>query len=95
MAEKPGWEIDVKSCSHEQLAALLKLLAGDEQKDIQRQIRRELIDRARARGLTDQQIISRLILGVPKGASRNEVAEDWADAFGISVKDFKRIASGK
>jgi hypothetical protein len=95
MAEKPGWEIDVKSCSHEQLAALLKLLAGGEHKDVQRQIRRELVDRARERGLTDQQVINRLVLGVPRGARRNEIAEDWADGFGISVKEFKRIASGK
>lgn len=95
MSDGSGWDIDVKSCSHEQLAALLEQLSGSEHKDVQQQIRRELVDRARQRGLSDHQIISRLVMGVPKGARRNEIAEDWADAFGISASDFKRIASGK
>jgi hypothetical protein len=95
MERDSGWDIDVKGCSHEQLAALLEQLSGSEHKDVQRQIRQELISRARERGLLDHQIISRLVMGVPKGARRNEIAEDWADAFGISVSDFKRIASGK
>lgn len=90
-----GWDIDVKSCSHEQLAALLEQLAGSEHKDVQRRIRQELVNRARQRGLADQQIIGRLVLGVSKGRGRDEIAADWADAFGITEKDFKRIASGK
>jgi hypothetical protein len=95
MAEGSGWDIDVKSCSHEQLVGLLELLAGSEHRDVQQKIRRELVHRARERGLTDQQIIGRLVLGVPKGTRRNEIAEDWAEAFEISARDFKRIASGK
>lgn len=94
MNKKPGWDIDVKSCSHDQLVELLQQLEGSEHYEIQLAIRRELVDRLRARGFTDAQIVDRLIWGVGSRAMRNKIARVWAPALGMTMQEFKRIANG-
>ena len=95
MERKSGWSIDVKSCSTPELVEVLKQLEGSEHSDTQIGIRSELVLRARNRGLNTSQIIDSLIGQVPRGRERNNIAKEWAESLGITVEEFKRLASGK
>lgn len=89
-----GWSVDVKSLSHDQLAQLIAQLEGSEHVQQRLELQREFIERLRARGLDNGKIIATLVFGVAKGALRDKIAAGWAPAFGLSVREFKRIASG-
>jgi len=91
----PGWTVDVGSLSEDQLVEMLDLLKDSKHKQIQLAIRHELIIRAKKIGLTDRQIIDSLLRGVPTGIKWNNIASDWAGAIGLTIQEFKRLASGK
>ena len=91
MEEKSGWELDIPGTSSKELVEILKELEGSPQKGIQFRIKCELVERARKRGNTDEQIIRKLFLGVPRGEPQNKLAREWAKVFGLSEKEFKQI----
>ena len=93
MPKQPPWEIDVKSLSHDQIVDLLEKLQSSGQKDIILSLRQELIGRARNRGLSDAEIVRSLSRAVPRGLRLQEVAKEWAEALGLTVEEFKRIAN--
>lgn len=44
--------------------------------------------------MTDAWIVDQLIWGVGSLAMRNKIARAWAPALGMTMQEFKRIASG-
>lgn len=96
MEEKSEWELRVENCGDQTLIELYYILRGSEDKvDIQRRIgvQKALIRRAREeKGATTKEIINRLVDGKPN-RERKDIAKEWCEAFGISEKEFKKIAS--
>ena len=47
--------------------------------------------------MKDEEIIRYLCSGVPRGRrpELNTIAKEWAEIFGLSEKEFKRIADAK
>lgn len=95
MAEESGWGFeDIENLSEDQLLRVFKQLKGSKHRDVQLKLQKEFIRRARACGLSSEKIINILTWGVSQ-QDRNEIAEDWAKAIGVSINKFKKIASGK
>ncbi len=91
----PEWlSIDYKACSPSELVALIEELDGGKHDALRSALKKELMDRLRAKGLTDRRIIEELLRGVGTSATRNKIAKDWAPVFGLTAKEFKRIVLG-
>ncbi len=93
MPKEPNWMVDVKSLSTDKIVQLLKELRGSGHRELILNLKQELIEHARREGATDEQIIRVLAQNVPRGLSLRDVAKEWAECFGISVAEFKRIAN--
>lgn len=91
MVDESGWDLDVESASDQQLYEALRLLKGGKHEKKELIIKKELIKRVKNHNWTNERIINYLIWGVPKGNRRNEIAEDWAEAIGVSIQEFKNI----
>jgi hypothetical protein len=92
---KPAWNLNVKSLSHQQLVEILRELQDTPYVEIVRDLRKELVERLKSRGVEVPEIIKRLSYAVPRGRKLNEVAGDWAETLGTTVEEFKRIADAK
>jgi len=92
---KPAWNLNVKSLSHQQLVEILRELQNTPYVEIVRDLRKELVERLKSRGVEVPEIIKRLSYAVPRGRKLNEVAGDWAETLGTTVEEFKRIADAK
>ena len=95
MPKEPGWIIDVKSLSDRRLVEIAMELDGSEHKELVESLRRELVGRLEAKGITKQEMVKRIALGVPRGRRFNEIAKTWAGILGMSLEEFKRIADAK
>lgn len=95
MPKEPKWTIDVKSLSDRRLVEIAMGLEGSEHKELVEALRRELVERLEAKGITKQEMVKRIALGVPRGRKFNEIAKAWAGILGLSVEEFKRIADVK
>jgi len=95
MPEAPTWKIDIKSLSTNEIVSLLGQLNESKFKEVTIDLRRELIQRARDEGTTDETIVRTLTRGVARGAKLDALAKEWASVLGLSVKEFKRIANVK
>ena len=91
MDEESGWTFDILNASSAELVRVLGGLDENSQEGLQFNIKKELVERARSKGNTDEQIINTLNAGVPKGEQRNKIAKKWAKALGISEREFKRV----
>lgn len=94
MVKKDWLAIDVKSCTPTELVVLLEQLAGSQHPSLRADIQRELVNRLRAKGLSDSKVIDVLLHGVGRSTIRNEIASQWATALGMTAQEFKRIALG-
>jgi hypothetical protein len=92
---KPSWNLNVKSLSHQKLVEILTELKDTPYVELVRDLRKELVDRLRARGMNTPEIVRRLSFSVPRGIELSEVASDWAESLEITPAEFKRIADGK
>ena len=95
MPKKASWDIDVKSLSDRRLVEISMELDGSEHKELVEALRRELVERLEAKGISKQEMVKRIALGVPRGRRFNEIAKAWAGILGLSVEEFKRIADAK
>ena len=92
---KNGIEIDVKNYSEKALLEIIRQLRGSQHWFQQMAAQKELVSRLRAkRSMTTEQIVTVLTQGRTK-REQAEVAAEWADALEITVKEFKRLASGR
>ena len=90
----PGrWSVNIGKASSATLLELYQLLATSEENPQQvLEIQRELVGRARAKGLTTQAIVKTLVTGVRTRRAREEVALAWAEALGLTESEAKRMA---
>ena len=95
MPKKPGWNVDVKSLSDRRLVEIAIELDGSEYRELVESLRRELVARLEAKGITKKEIVKRIALGVPRGRKFNEIAKAWAGILGLSPEEFKRIADAR
>ena len=95
MPKKPGWNVDVKSLSDRRLVEIAIELDGSEYRELVESLRRELVARLEAKGITKKEIVKRIALGVPRGRKFNEIAKAWAGILGLSLEEFKRIADAR
>jgi len=95
MPKDPSWKIDIKSLSTQEIVRLLRQLDESEYQKVILDLRRELVQRARDEGASDEAIIRTLTRAVPRGLALDAVAKEWAGVLGLSVTEFKRIANAK
>lgn len=95
MPKESSWRVNVKSLSNHRLVELALSLDGSEYKEIVESLRRELVERLRAIGISNEEMVKRIASGVPRGRKFNEIAKAWAEILGLSVEEFKRIADAK
>ena len=95
MPKEPSWNIDVKSLSDRRLVEIALELDGSEHKELVEALRRELVERLEAKGITKQEMVKRIALGVPRGRRFNETAKAWAGILGLSLEEFKRIVDAR
>ena len=60
MPKEPRWNIDVKSLSDRRLVEIAMELDGSEHKELVESLRRELVERLEAKGITKQEIVKRI-----------------------------------
>ena len=60
MPKEPRWNIDVKSLSDRRLVEIAMELDGSEHKGLVESLRRELVERLEAKGITKQEIVKRI-----------------------------------
>ena len=94
MADQDWLSIDHKACSPSQLVVLIEQLEEGGHDALRLILKRELIDRLRQKGLTDQRIIDLLQRGVGASAKKDKIAKEWAPALGLTAKELKRIMCG-
>jgi len=87
-----SWGIDLKSCSPETLFDLANQLKGSDDKTQLLSIQKEIIERVRGMGASNQVIVDLLIRNMWKG-ERAALAEDWSEAMGISELEFRKLAN--
>lgn len=88
-----GWSVSVKTTSSAALTELYQLLKGSKENRSQAlEIQKELVERARAEGLTTQEIVNALVAGVGKKSERAEIAKEWCEALGLTETEAKRLA---
>jgi len=90
MSREEGWDVDIETCSPEQLVELAKQLAGSGHKSQLAGIQREMVVRLRKTGVTNQQIVDTLIMNLWKG-DRAALVVEWSVALGISESEFERL----
>ena len=80
-----GWSVDLKGASTATLVELYELLKKSKESRSQaREIQRELVERAKAAGLTTQEIVNALVAGVGKKTERAAIAKEWCVALGLT-----------
>lgn len=87
-----GWSISVRSLSTATLMELYRLLKESDDKRQTAEIQRELVSRARAEGLTTQEIVDALVASVGKRRERAAIASEWCEALGLTEMEAKRLA---
>ena len=98
MSQQNTWKIDIENLSDEQVVHLLRQLHGSKNHETIRALKEELLRRLRVQDIMkDEEIIRYLCSGVPRGRrpELNTIAKEWAEIFGLSEKEFKRIADAK
>ena len=67
MPKEPSWKVDVKSLSNQKLVELSLSLDGSEHKEVVESLRRELVERLRAIGISNEGKGKRIASGGPPG----------------------------
>ena len=95
MENKPkgegGISIDVKSLSHINLVEVIKQLRGSDYPDLLKAAQKELVERLKRKGFSNKKIAEILVANVYDVAKKRLIAEEWADAMGITKKEFLEL----
>ncbi len=91
-SDEPGWEIDLKGLSTQELMVHIENLRGSRYETQALTARKEFIRRMREEhGASDQKIASGLTAN-RWIKDRPRIAKEWAPAMGITEKEFARLA---
>lgn len=88
-----GWSVNLKATSTATLVELYQLLKGStEQRPQALAIQKELVERARLEGLTTEEILGVLVVGVGTRNERAAIAKEWCEALGLTADEARRLA---
>ncbi|HHT9104895.1 MAG TPA: hypothetical protein ACFYD7_03385 [Candidatus Wujingus californicus] len=90
---KGGLNIDVKSLSHTSLVEVIKKLKGSNYPELLRLAQKELVERLKLerKGIDNKKIATILVANEYGVAKKKLIAEEWADAIGITRKEFLEL----
>ena len=88
----PGWSIRLEGMSTATLMELYRLLKESNDKRQAIEIQKELVRRAKAEGMTIQEIVDVLVAGIGRRSLRAAIAREWAEALGLTEEEAKRLA---
>lgn len=95
MESKPkgegGISIDVKSLSHFNLMTVIQELRGSNHPELFKSAQKELVERLKRKGFGNKKIAEKLVANVYGVAKKKVIAEEWADALGITKKGFLQL----
>lgn len=89
--EDSGIDVDLDSLSPEGLVDLIQRLEGSRHLKLRRRVQKELVDRLKKEGFTSQKIAVLLTTNVYGLAKKKAIAKEWADALGVTPKEFLRF----
>ena len=89
--EESGLDIDLNSLSPEGLVALIQQLEGSHHLGLRKRAQKELVDRLKKQGFTNQRIAVLLTTNVYGIAKKRAIAREWADALEITDKEFLKF----
>jgi hypothetical protein len=92
MDQKLSVTVDVKTCSPQQLVELSRQLKGSRHTALLLEVRKEMVERLRKAGASNQKIVDTIIVNMWKGDRANLITE-WSEVLGISEQEFKRLAN--
>lgn len=95
LKDKGSVNIDVKSLSHESLVKVIEGLTDSDYKELRNSAMKELVARLRSKGFPNVKIAKILVANEYGRAKRRLIADDWADALGITKEDFLRLIGMK
>ena len=90
MTRDKGWDVDVKVVALTSSVALARQLEGSRYETQLQEIRREMVERLRKAGSSDQEIVDTLICNLWHG-DRGDLVKEWSPVLGISGIEFKRL----
>lgn len=89
---KCGINIDVQSLSHTSLVEVIQKLKGSNYPELLRLAQKELVERLkRIKGFDNKKIATILVANEYGVAKKKLIAEEWADAIGITRKEFLEL----
>ncbi|MBI5560016.1 MAG: hypothetical protein HY883_01925 [Deltaproteobacteria bacterium] len=89
--DKSGINIDVKSLSHASLVEVIKELRGSNYPGLLRKAQKELVERLKRKGIDNKKIAAILIANVYGTAKKKLIAEEWAEALGVTKEKFLEL----
>ena len=92
---KGSVNIDVKSLSHESLVKVIAELKDSDYQGLRNSAMKELVARFRCKGAANAKIAKILVANEYGQAKKRLIANDWADALGITKEDFLRLIGMK
>jgi len=90
-SEESGLDVDLKSLSAEGLVELIQQLEGSRHHVLRKRAQKELVDRLKKQGFTPRRIAVLLTTDVYGVAKKRAIAKEWADALGITPREFMRL----
>jgi hypothetical protein len=89
--EAAGLDVDLKSLSPEGLVELIQQLEGSRHLGLRRRAQKELADRLKEQGFSNQRIAILLTMNVYGIAKKRAIAKEWADALGVTPNEFMQL----
>ena len=89
--EESGLNADLFSLSPKGLVDLIQQLEGSRHLGLRKRAQKELVDRLKKQGFTNQRIAVLLTTNVYGIAKKRAIATEWADALGITDKEFLKL----
>ena len=86
--EASGIDVDLNSLSPEGLVDLIQQLEESRHLGLRKRAQKELVDRLKKQGFTSQKIAVLLTTNVYGMAKKKAIAKEWADALGVTPKEF-------
>ena len=86
-----GIDVDLGSMSSEGLVDLIQQLEVSRHIGLRKRAQKELVDRLKKQGFTDQRIAVLLTTNVYGLAKKKAIAKEWADALGVKPNEFMRV----
>jgi hypothetical protein len=89
--EESGLDADLKSLSPESLVELIQLLEGSAHQRLRKKAQKELVERLKKQGFSNEQIAVLLTTNVYGVTKKKSIAKEWSEALGITYEEFLKL----